>query len=83
MNTTVIMGDFNSERLAEVSVIKNWRKTRFVTYVPDSPDYNTYKNKRLDWILISKDMEFVNYQVLPETLSDHAMVIADILLGDD
>jgi hypothetical protein len=23
-------------------------------------------------------MEFVNYQVLPDTLSDHAMVVADI-----
>ena len=50
----------------------------FISYRPESPDFNTYKNKRLDWILITNDLEFVNYQVLPETLSDHAMVIADI-----
>jgi len=84
MNPTVILGDFNSEWLADVSVIKELAtKTSFITYMPESPDYNTYKNKRLDWVLISKDMEFVNYQVLPETLSDHAMVIADIRLKDN
>ena len=78
-NPTIIMGDFNSEWLAEISVIKELTtKSHFISYRPESPDFNTYKNKRLDWILITNDLEFVNYQVLPETLSDHAMVIADI-----
>jgi endonuclease/exonuclease/phosphatase family metal-dependent hydrolase len=78
-NPTIIMGDFNSEWLAEISVIKELAtKSHFISYRPESPDFNTYKNKRLDWILITNDLEFVNYQVLPETLSDHAMVIADI-----
>jgi endonuclease/exonuclease/phosphatase family metal-dependent hydrolase len=79
INPTIIMGDFNSEWLAETSVIQELtRKSRFKSYRPESIDYNTYKDKRLDWILITKDMEFVDYQVLPDTLSDHAMVIADI-----
>jgi len=79
MRPTIIMGDFNSEWLTEVSVIKELAtKSRFKSYRPKSADYNTYKDKRLDWILITKDMEFVSYRVLPETLSDHAMVIADI-----
>ena len=78
-NPTIIMGDFNSEWLAEISVIKKLAtESHFISYRPESPDFNTYKNKRLDWILITNDLEFVNYQVLPETLSDHAMVIADI-----
>ncbi len=78
-NPTIIMGDFNSEWLAEISVIKELAtESHFISYRPESPDFNTYKNKRLDWILITNDLEFVNYQVLPETLSDHAMVIADI-----
>ena len=73
------MGDFNSEWLAELSVIKELAtNSRFFTYEPDRSDYNTYKDKRLDWILISKDMEFVTYKVLPDTLSDHAMIVADI-----
>lgn len=84
INPTIIMGDFNSEWLAETSVIQELtRKSRFKSYRPESIDYNTYKDKRLDWILITKDMEFVDYQVLPETLSDHAMVIADIRFKAD
>ena len=79
MNPTIILGDFNSEWLAEASGIKELvTKSRFVTYEAEGNNHNTYKNKRLDWILISKDMEFVSYQVLPDTLSDHAMVVADI-----
>jgi endonuclease/exonuclease/phosphatase family metal-dependent hydrolase len=78
-NPTIIMGDFNSEWLAEASVIKELATNgRFKTHEPDADDYNTYKDKRLDWILITKDLEFVNYQVLPDTLSDHAMLVADI-----
>ncbi len=78
-NPTIIMGDFNSEWLAELSVIKELASnSRFLTYKPGSADYNTYKDKRLDWILISKDLEFVTYQVLPDTLSDHAMIVSEI-----
>ena len=79
MNPTIIMGDFNSEWFAETSVIQEMaKKMRFITYKPDSSDHNTYKNKRLDWILITNELEFVNYQVLADTLSDHAMIMADI-----
>jgi endonuclease/exonuclease/phosphatase family metal-dependent hydrolase len=78
-NPTIIMGDFNSEWLAEAAVIKELATNgHFITHQPDADNYNTYEDKRLDWILITKDMEFVNYQVLPDILSDHAMVVADI-----
>ena len=84
MNPTIIMGDFNSEWLAEVSAIKELAtKSRFSTYKPEAANYNSYKDKRLDWILITKDMEFANYRVLPDTLSDHAMVVADIRFKDN
>ena len=84
MNPTIILGDFNSEWLAEVSGIKELvTKSRFVTYEPHGNNHNSYKDKRLDWILISKDMEFVSYQVLPDTLSDHAMIVSDIRFLDD
>ena len=82
-NPTIIMGDFNSEWLAEFSVIKELAtNSRFLTYESASPDYNTYKDKRLDWILITKDLEFVTYKVLPDTLSDHAMIVSDIRFKD-
>ena len=83
MNPTIIMGDFNSEWLADESVIKELAtKSRFISYRPESGDYATYKGKRLDWILITKDMEFVNYEVLPDPLSDHSMIVADIRFKD-
>lgn len=78
-NPTIIMGDFNSEWLGEATIIKELATNgHFITHEPGADNYNTYKDKRLDWILITKDMEFVNYQVLPDKLSDHAMVVADI-----
>jgi endonuclease/exonuclease/phosphatase family metal-dependent hydrolase len=84
INPTIIMGDFNSEWLAEASVIQELvTKTRYTTYKPESAEYSTYKNKRLDWILITKDMELINYQVLPDILSDHAMVVADVRFKAD
>lgn len=70
-NPIIIMGDFNSDWLAETSVIRELtKKSRLVTHMPESTGYDTYKGKRLDWILISSDMEFVNYRVLPYALSD-------------
>jgi len=78
-NPTIIMGDFNSEWLAEASVIRELATdAHYLTHEPDADNYNTYEDKRFDWILITKDLEFVNYQVLPDILSDHAMVVADI-----
>ena len=83
-NPTIILGDFNSEWLAETSVIKELtEKSRFITYKPEAANCNSYKDKRLDWILITKDLEFVEYQVLSDTLSDHAMVVADIRFKSD
>ena len=79
MNSTIIMGDFNSEWLTESSIIKEFEtNSRFYAYKPESSAYNSYKNKRLDWILITKDLEFTDYRVLAETLSDHSMILAEI-----
>ena len=83
-NPTIILGDFNSGWFAEASVIKDlMQKSRFTAYKPGAAGYNTYKDKRLDWILISKDLEFVSYNVLPDNLSDHAMIVADIRFKPD
>jgi endonuclease/exonuclease/phosphatase family metal-dependent hydrolase len=78
-NPTIIMGDFNSEWLkGETAIKKLLTTTRFMTYKPESSGYNTYGNKRLDWVLITSELEFVDYRVLPDILSDHQMVITEI-----
>lgn len=83
-NPTIIMGDFNSEWLTESSVIsKLATQSNFHTYQPESQEFSTYGNKRLDWIVMTKDIEFIDFTVVPDTLSDHKMVVADIRLPKD
>lgn len=36
--------------------------------------------RRLDWILVSADLEFVGYEVLPDRVSDHLAVVAQVRL---
>ncbi len=37
---------------------------------------------RLDWILISPQLAFVSYEVLPDTLSDHRGVVSEIRMRE-
>lgn len=80
-NSLVIMGDFNSGWDDEGSIVKMLaRKLNLKAYEPLSdhtPTYSVFK-KRIDWILISSDLKFVHYQVLPQQVSDHLAVVADI-----
>ncbi|MFC1664504.1 endonuclease/exonuclease/phosphatase family protein, partial [Pseudomonadota bacterium] len=57
----IVLGDFNSDWLAEQSVVKDLaRQLRLKVYQPESTELGTYvKNgRRLDWILISTELEF-------------------------
>jgi endonuclease/exonuclease/phosphatase family metal-dependent hydrolase len=50
-------------------------------YEPDKEGMGTYggrDGKRLDWILISRELEFINYRLLPDIVSDHLAVYAEI-----
>jgi len=78
----IILGDFNSDWLSEVSVIRKIANSNNLnSYKPEAVGYGTYKTKRFDWILTSKDFVFKKYQVLPDNLSDHAAVVAEICLS--
>lgn len=82
-NPLIIMGDFNSEWFAERSVVKRLaEKVRMKVYEPYADNLPTYikRGTRLDWILISNELEFVSYQVLPDIISDHLAVIAEVRL---
>lgn len=83
-NPVILLGDFNSEWLAEDSVVAELaRRARIHSYHPEAENLGTYKSgkRRLDWILISNDLEFKNYAVLPDILSDHNAVVAEIGLN--
>lgn len=84
-NPVIILGDFNSDWFADEKVLRQLtEKSGFHVYRPQARDLGTYpsSNRRLDWILISRELEFRNLTILPEILSDHFAVIAEIAVKE-
>ncbi|MBE9547859.1 MAG: endonuclease/exonuclease/phosphatase family protein [Proteobacteria bacterium] len=82
----VILGDFNTDWTTDASALKHIvEKADLRVYQTESNKLGTYKKgkHRLDWILISKDLEFVSYAVPQLILSDHQPVTASIRLVND
>ena len=79
-NPLIVMGDFNSDWSADEQVVRALaERAELHVYRPDADDLSTYSgSKRYDWILISRHLEFVSLEVLPEILSDHSAVMAEI-----
>jgi endonuclease/exonuclease/phosphatase family metal-dependent hydrolase len=81
----VVMGDFNCgwregsalRLLAERKNLTAWR--------PYSEELGSHSlgDRRLDWILISEGLEFLEYQVIDNRLSDHKAVKAVIRCSAD
>jgi len=78
----IVLGDLNSEWDAEDSHVKRLaRELDLHAYQPDNDGLGTYKKptgKRLDWVLISQDLEFMNHKVLPDIVADHFAVYAEV-----
>ncbi len=83
----IILGDFNSNWLSSDSVVRRLAEcgsTR--VYEPQAINLGTYNEgrHRLDWVLLSGDLDFKRYQVLPDVLSDHRAVYVEIdYIGND
>ncbi len=79
-NPLIVMGDFNSDWTADEQVVRALaERADLQVYRPDAADLPTYSgSKRYDWILISRQLEFVSFEVLPDILSDHSAVLAEI-----
>jgi endonuclease/exonuclease/phosphatase family metal-dependent hydrolase len=81
----IIMGDFNCE----------WEENSAVKVLAEKLDLSIYQltnnnqitfpilKKRIDFILISNEFEFVTYKVLPDIVSDHLGVISKIKIKDN
>jgi endonuclease/exonuclease/phosphatase family metal-dependent hydrolase len=78
----IVMGDLNSrwdQKRSHVRQLADELDLR--VFEPDSDSLGTYKDeqgKRLDWILLSRALEFRRYEVLPGEISDHLAVFAEI-----
>ena len=79
----ILMGDFNTDWLTEDSSLKYLAENLDLTvFEPHAEGLSTYGDKgaRLDWILISADLQFQRYAVYPDVVSDHYAVAAEIKL---
>jgi len=79
----VLMGDFNTDWQTEDSSLKYLAEQMDLSvFEPHADGLSTYGDKgaRLDWILISSELEFSLYAVFPEVVSDHYAVSAEIIL---
>lgn len=78
----IMMGDLNSDWQSATSVVKKLaHRLQLKAYQPEIDQTATFPRtgKRIDWILISKTFKFLNYEVVPDSVSDHLAVTADIL----
>ena len=81
----VLMGDFNTDWQTDDSSLKYLAESLGLqVFRPHAEGLATYGDKgaRLDWILVSPELEFRNYYVVPDVVSDHYAVAADITLAD-
>ncbi len=77
----VLMGDFNSSWSDEQDAVRVVAsRLKLETYEPHSRGLDTFRanrpRSRIDWILISPQLEFVDYRVWPDQVSDHLGVAA-------
>lgn len=77
----IVMGDFNADWGASDATVRLIASELALNaYEPDGAGQNTfpYRGKRLDWILVSSGMEFREYQVVSDAVSDHRGVVAEL-----
>jgi endonuclease/exonuclease/phosphatase family metal-dependent hydrolase len=76
----IIMGDFNCEWGAgnPVNLIADGLGLK--AYDPESTELTTFPfmGTRLDWVLVSPELHFTNYEVLEDPISDHRAVMAEV-----
>ena len=82
-NLRIIMGDFNMEYEQHSALIADLLTAlNLHTWKPYEQDLVTYPlfGKRLDWILVSREFEFLKHEVLDDPVSDHKPVLVEVTL---
>lgn len=79
----IVLGDLNDDWSGDGSIVTELaRRCGMQAWQAQSTDLATHPSsgRRLDWILISGELEFLHHEVLPHAVSDHRAVVADIEL---
>ncbi len=82
----IVMGDFNCAwNDADASLARLGRTLGLKAYHDPDRNLSTFPltGQRLDWILISEELEFKDYRVLEQQVSDHLAVFAEIIWNAD
>ena len=75
----VIMGDFNTHW--SPTILELCAKLNLKAYRPETQEITFPKlKKRLDWILVSREISFLHYEAHKSDLSDHYPVSATLLI---
>jgi endonuclease/exonuclease/phosphatase family metal-dependent hydrolase len=79
----IVMGDFNTDWQDEDSALRYIARALLLSSCdPESTTLDTFPafGERLDWILVSPGIRFTSYRVIPDVVSDHRGVIAELIL---
>jgi endonuclease/exonuclease/phosphatase family metal-dependent hydrolase len=82
----VLMGDFNTDwRRPDSALRLIAEELSLRAYRPEAEDLDSFPRlgRRLDWILVSPELEFIDYRVLDAGVSDHRPVLADLGLSPE
>ena len=81
-NPRIIMGDLNSDYGGDNQLIPLLEDALGVSTWEPHAEIVTFPKlqKRLDWVLVSNDIEIVSHAILSDTLSDHRAVVAELRL---
>lgn len=80
----ILMGDFNADwRHSESALRRIAADLRLHAYRPLAKGLESFPlvGRRLDWILVSAELEFFGYRVLDDAVSDHRPVLAELGLS--
>jgi endonuclease/exonuclease/phosphatase family metal-dependent hydrolase len=80
----IVMGDLNCEWIDSTKTLASLAEALDLrAFRPNAIDIKTYRrfDRRVDWILVSSEFRFVSHQVLPDSVSDHQAVVAQISLA--
>jgi endonuclease/exonuclease/phosphatase family metal-dependent hydrolase len=79
----IVMGDLNTDWYHEDSTVRLLvDELDLDAHSPEVQGQETFplSGKRLDWILLSGELEFSSYRVVTDVLSDHRGVVAEVVL---
>ena len=82
-NSTIIAGDMNCDFLGKEQTLRSFvNQLDLRVYEPENKNLNTHPSwqpdKRIDWILTSKEMRFISYKTIKNRISDHLAIFANL-----